>query len=121
MATKKTEKLIKAKVTSMTPTELRLMAEFADEELTARRIDWVEKMYKRFSVKEDVGMACAVQMFPRDTWATDRVVVTCFTSKNRSDASVGVARLSPKDCFDYRTGVAIAFARAMGEPVPDLF
>jgi hypothetical protein len=121
MATKKTAKLIKTKVTSMTPTELRLMAEFADEELTTRRSDWVEKMYKRFSVKEDVGMACAVQMFPRDTWATDRVVVTCFTSKNRSDASVGVSRLSPKDCFDYRTGVAIAFARAMGEPVPDLF
>jgi hypothetical protein len=121
MATKKTAKLIKAKVTSMTPTELRLMAEFAGEELTTRRDNWVEQMYKRFSAKEDMGMACAVQMFARGTWATDRVVVTCFTSKNRSNASVGVARLSPNDEFDYRTGVAIAFARAMGEPVPDLF
>lgn len=118
---KRIEKQIKAKVVCMTPTELRLMAEFAGEELTARRDNWVEQMYKRFSDKENIGMACAVQMFAHGTWATDRVVVTCFTSKNRSNASVGVARLSPKDCFDYRTGVAIAFARAMGEPVPDLF
>ena len=118
---KKIEKQIKAKIACMTPTELRLMADFASEELTIRRDNWVEKMYKRFSAKEDTGMACAVQMFARDTWKTDRVVVTCFMSKNRSNASVGVARLSPHDCFDYRTGVAIAFARAMGEPVPDLF
>ena len=67
MSMKKIEKQIKAKVVCMTATELRLMAEFADEELTARRSDWVEKMYKRFSANEDAGMACAVQMFGRGT------------------------------------------------------
>lgn len=119
---KKFAKQIKAKVAFMPSTELRLMAEFAQEELTTRRNCWVEDMYRRFSAKENAGMATAIRMSdPGDSWLTDRVVVTCFKDKNRSKVSVGMARLAPHDEFDFRTGVAIAFARAMGMQVPDLF
>lgn len=122
MNVKRTKKQVEANVARMTATELRLMAEISLDELTTRRNIWVGDMYQRFSCKENVGMACSLRMFdPNSPWNADRVVVTVFKDKNRSDASVGVARLSPKDCFDYRIGVAIAFARAMGEPVPDLF
>ena len=113
---------VEAKVAKMGATELRLMAEIAQDELMTRRNIWVNDMDQRFSCKENIGMACTMHMYdPESEWNADRVVVTCFKSKSRAEASVGVARLSPQDCFDYRIGVAIAFARAVGEPVPDLF
>ena len=122
MANKRFEKQIKAKIAFMPSTELRLTATLAQEELTARRNDWVEKMYRRFSDKENAGMAAFFRMSdPADGWLTDRVIVNCFKDKRRSKISVGMARLAPNDEFDFRTGVAIAFARAMGEQVPDLF
>lgn len=122
MAKSRARSQVEAKVAKMGATELRLMAEIAQDELMTRRNIWVNDMYQRFSCKENIGMACSMRMYdPESVWNADRVVVTVFKDKNRSNASVGVARLSPQDCFDYRIGVAIAFARAMGEPVPDLF
>lgn len=113
---------IKSKVHSMPATDLRLTAQLAGEELDMRRDRWVNKMYNRFFSMETTGMATAFRMSsPRNDWKTDRVVVNCFKDNNRSEISVGVARLAPNDKFDYYTGVAIAFARAMGESVPDLF
>ena len=116
------EDRVRNKVAFMPSPELRLMVEFAGAELTARRERWVDDMYQCFREQERKGMASAFQIpSPDDVWATDRVVVTCFTDKNRSKASVGVARLAPGDVFDFRTGAAIAFARAKGKQVPDLF
>ena len=113
---------IEKQIAFLPHTELRLTATLALEELTTRRNNWVEKMYRRFSDKENAGMAAFFRMSdPANGWLTDRVIVNCFKDKSRSKISVGVARLAPNDEFDFRTGVAIAFARAMGEPVPDLF
>lgn len=114
--------LVKNRVAFMSHAELRLTAEFALDELIARRERWVDDTYRRFQEQERKGMASAFQVpSPDDVWATDRVIVTCFTNKNRSKVSVGMARLTPGDVFDFRTGAAIAFARAQGKPVPDLF
>lgn len=113
---------VENKVGSMSPTELRLTANLANEELDMRRVCWVEEMYGRFSEKKDANMAFSAHAHnPKNHWIIDRVVVTCFTDKSRSKVTTGVSRVSPDDRFDYNTGVAIAFARAIGEPVPDLF
>lgn len=113
---------VEKKVGSMSATELRLTAHLANEELEMRRACWVEEMYSRFSEKKDANMAFSTHTHnPKDYWVIDRVVVTCFTDKSRSKVTTGMSRVSPCDHFDYNTGVAIAFARAIGEPVPDLF
>lgn len=119
---KKTMKQIKKNISTLTATELRLTVAAAQDELNTRRDCWVNEMHDRFW-----HMNCAGKAFdtclsnPHNYWLTDRVVVTCFKDKNRSQASVGVARLSPNDSYDRHIGIAIAFARAMGEEVPDLF
>ena len=113
---------VENKVGSMSATELRLTAHLANEELEMRRLCWVEEMYGRFSEREDRNMAFATRCYtPDNNWAIDRVIVHCFTDKSRSKVVTGMSRVSPCDFFDYNTGVAIAFARAIGEPVPDLF
>ena len=118
----KIEKQMKKQVATSTAIQLRLLAQYAQEELDARRNRWVHDMYEQFCELENSNMATAIQVYrPDDRWTIDRVVVTYFTDKNRSKVSAGVSRLSPNDIFDYRTGVAIAFARAQGKEVPDLF
>lgn len=113
---------VEKKVASMSPTELRLTCQLAERELDMRRSCWVHEMYGQFSDMERIGMAYAIRgATPDDRWAHDRIIVNCFTDKNRSKVTAGMSRLSPGDFFDYHTGVAIAFARAVGEPVPDLF
>lgn len=113
---------VEKKIGSMSATELRLTAHLANEELDMRRECWVQEMYGRFSEQEDRNMAFATRCYtPDNNWAVDRVIVNCFTDKSRSKVATGMSRVSPCDFFDYNTGVAIAFARAIGEPVPDLF
>lgn len=116
------EDRVRNKVAFMPSPELRLMVEFADAELTARRDKWVREMCEQFSRMEEANMAyviCAID--PRTKHSADRVIVNCFSDKNRSKVATGISRLSPADCFDWDTGIAIAFARAMGKQVPDLF
>ena len=113
---------VEKKVGSLSDTELRLTCALAEEELDMRRACWVHEMYQRFVKKEDASMAFATRAYnPNNRWSVDRVIVTCFTDKSRSKVSTGVSRVFPEDFFDFETGVAIAFARAIGEPVPDLF
>jgi hypothetical protein len=115
---------IKKKIGPMPTTELRLTAQLAEEELRMRRDRWVNEMYERFFNKETVGMAEAIRVYkPNDSYVVDRIIVNCFMDKSRSKVATGLSRVSPDDTsnFDYYIGVAIAFARAMGEPVPDLF
>lgn len=115
-------KYVEKKVGSLSNTELRLTCALAEEELDMRRSSWVHEMYQRFVKKDDANMAFATRAYnPNNRWTVDRVIVTCFTDKSRSKVSTGVSRVSPEDFFDFETGVAIAFARAIGEPVPDLF
>lgn len=113
-------KYVEKKVGSLTNTELRLTCALAEEELDMRRSSWVREMYQRFNQQSNTDMAYATIAYGGD-WNADRIIVNRFKDKGRSKVATGVARLSPGDNFDYNTGVAIAFARAMGEPVPDLF
>ena len=116
MATK-----ISNSVSTMSPTELRLTANAAQAELTARRTAWVRANNERFQELERSGRAVVNEVSdPTDYWRNDRVVVTVL-GKSRINASVGMARVAPGDRYDYSIGIAIAFARAMGEEVPDLF
>ena len=111
---------VENKVLSMSAPELRLTAHLASEELNKRRSNWVREMFQRFNQQSNTDMAYATIAYGGD-WNADRIIVNRFKDKGRSKVATGVARLSPGDNFDYNTGVAIAFARAMGEPVPDLF
>lgn len=122
MANKQFEQTIQTKVTTLTPVELRLVAGFAQDELDKRRSSWVQTMCDRFADKEDRNMAVATRVHsPNTDWEVDRVIVNCFIDESRSKVVTGISRVHPKDYFDHFVGVAIAFARAMGEPVPDLF
>lgn len=38
---------------------------------------------------------------------------------SNTDITIGISRCSNKDIFDYDTGAAIAFARAIGDTIPD--
>lgn len=115
-------KYVEKKVGSLSDTELRLTCALTYRELDMRRSSWVHEMYQRFVKKEVANMAFATRAYnPNNRWSVDRVIVTCFTDKSRSKVSTGVSRVSPCDFFDFETGVAIAFARAIGEPIPDLF
>ena len=119
--TKKMAKKITGNVSTMGATELRLTANAAQAELTSRRNSWVGEKNERFQELERSGRAVVNEVSdPADYWRNDRVVVTVL-DKSRSKASVGMARVAPGDRYDFRIGIAIAFARAMGEEVPDLF
>lgn len=118
---KKMAKKISGNVSTMGATELRLTANAAQVELTSRRNSWVKEKNERFQKMQGFGRAVVNEISdPVEYWRDDRVVVTVL-DKNRSKASVGMARVAPSDQYDFRTGIAIAFARAMGEEVPDLF
>ena len=118
---KKMAKKISGNVSTMGATELRLTASVAQAELTSRRDFWVGEKNERFQKMQGFGRAVVNEISdPVEYWRDDRVVVTVL-DKSRSKASVGMARVAPGDQYDFRTGIAIAFARAMGEEVPDLF
>lgn len=70
--------------------------------------DWVTEMYLKFADERMKGK-CDVSHF------SDNAITLCYDKKKNK---VGIARKHPEDIYDYRTGVAIAYARCKGYEIP---
>lgn len=74
----------------------------------AKHRKWVREMYNRYlahphSVMRQIGEITIVSMY-NDFY---------------NILSIGVSRPARNDKYDERVGIAVAFAKAIGEPIPD--
>lgn len=82
------------------------------ELVNAFREEWANRMIKE--MKEN---------YPNSTVLLNdsfrRVTVVQFADFFGDVCGVGVALCSQKDCFDYKTGVAVAYAKFSGQEIPE--
>lgn len=82
------------------------------EIVNAFREEWTDRMIKE--MKEN---------YPNSTVLLNdsfrRVTVVQFADFFDDVCGVGVALCSQKDCFDYKSGVAVAYAKFSGQEIPE--
>ena len=99
-------------VNKYTDTDLRTLLEAVEDEIARReaekrkrREDWISTMVREFNLRA----GSYVRM--------DTTVVVVI--KWKGAVRVGKTTPTRNDKFDLETGVAVAFAKAMGERIPD--
>lgn len=112
----------KALAPTVSDKEVRVLMEAYAGELADRRDRWVSEMVDRYLELEGTDLATSQATCTPYGATCDRMIVAVFSDDSRRKVKTGLACCAPDDAFDWRIGIAIAFARAMGEEVPiDLF
>lgn len=87
--------------------EIIYLAQKEQEERVSYRTSWLGEHYRAFL------------RHPNAIWVRlgDTVIVSLYSRYN----GVKMAKATPVkgDCFNLNTGIAVAFAKACGEPIPD--
>lgn len=76
-----------------------------------QRREWIDKWYGLYA--QDAGADVI------DIVSQEGYVVVYRLAQHPRKAYLGEAFCNPTDCFDARTGIAIAYARTHGETIPD--
>lgn len=76
--------------------------------------NWVKRMCQSMRDKNYHSSFCALYNY----FITDDKKITCVI--NSQTGKIGKARRYKEDAFDENIGIAIAYARCIGEPVPDM-
>lgn len=86
--------------------------EIANNAIAKAKADWVKSMTEDFYADEKKNPASIGAIGVGNT-----IIVTYADSVDES--LIGVAKCNPTDNYDKEVGIAIAYARAIGEDIPD--
>lgn len=73
------------------------------------RMNWIKKMYEKYL--NDINMECTVDRMSRTVEVCKRI--------SKYVKKISKSYCDPSDTFDRETGIAIAYARLIGEYIPD--
>ena len=73
------------------------------------RMAWIKKMYEKYL--NDINMECTVDRVSRTVEVCKRI--------SKYVKKISKSYCDPSDTFDRETGIAIAYARLIGEYIPD--
>lgn len=71
------------------------------------RGDWIEKWYRKAKKDDDV------------VFRHHKTVTICIPRWHVSDDGFGISDVCNGDTYDRKTGIAVAYAKHCGEPIPD--
>lgn len=98
----------------MSDSQLNTLVKFSAEELAKRaekrkeaRAAWIKEMYEMYIMHPNAEYHCRENL----------TIVAVYNHYNGTH--IGTAFPINGDTFDEETGIAVAFAKAIGEPVPD--
>lgn len=98
----------------MSESHLNALIKFSTEELTRRaekrkeaRAAWVKDMYELYTMHPDTDYRCRENL----------TIVAVYG--HYTGVRIGTAFPINGDAFDKKTGIAVAFAKAIGETIPD--
>lgn len=101
-------------VPHMSDFNLNALIKFSAEELAKRaekrkeeRTTWVKEMWDAYLMHPNATFYCRENL----------TIVAVYS--RYGDTRIGTAFPINGDVFDEKTGIAVAFAKAIGEPVPD--
>lgn len=77
--------------------------------MSKKRDNWIERVYKNFIVERNKR--------PNEIGSTK--IGNCIAIIDVKTNKIGIASCSPKDEFDLKTGIAIAWARFLNYTIPD--
>lgn len=86
--------------------------EIAKNAIAQAKADWVKSMTEDFYADEKKNPLCIGAVGVGNT------IIVAYAD-NVDEPLIGVAKCNPSDRYDREIGIAIAYARAIGEDVPD--
>lgn len=86
--------------------------EIANNAITKAKTDWVKSMVEDFNADEKKNPTSIGAIGVGNT-----IIVAYADSVD--EPLIGVAKCNPTDSYDREVGIAIAYARAIGEDIPD--
>ena len=86
--------------------------EIANNAITKAKADWVKSMTEDFYADEKKNPTSIGAVSVGNT-------IIVIYADNVDEPLIGVAKCNPTDNYDREVGIAIAYARAIGEDVPD--
>lgn len=86
--------------------------EIANNAIAKAKTDWVKSMVEDFNADEkknplNIGVV-----------GVGNTIIVAYAD-NVDEPLIGVAKCNPTDNYDREVGIAIAYARAIGQPIPD--